>query len=109
MMDQTATLDKLDVVLTGLYGAGNIGDDALMLSAVQALRARVRRLGLSILSRSPETLVDYRLDARLLRSDVVHGSLSTLATIARSDALVLGGGGLLQDVSSFANVLFHLS
>ncbi|MEY2464630.1 MAG: hypothetical protein QOH64_2768 [Acidimicrobiaceae bacterium] len=82
-------------------GSTNLGDELVYAS----LRAKLTERGAEAvaLSVAPEaTLRDHGADAAR-RSRAVVGGLSGL------DALVLGGGGLLQDETSIANLPYHLS
>ena len=93
---------KLSVLLCGYYGEHNLGDDALL----QVLVSQI-----------PSTW-DLVVTAR--DSDAVHAlvpgvstvdrrSLSeTIQALNRVDVLVLGGGSLLQDGTSFKSLVYYL-
>jgi polysaccharide pyruvyl transferase CsaB len=93
------------VLLCGYYGEHNLGDDALLQVLLDQLPAGWRPL----VTAHDQALVQQRfaagcpgletLDRRSLRA--------VLAALARCDALVLGGGSLLQDSTSFRSLLYY--
>ncbi len=93
------------VLLSGYYGFGNVGDEAILASTVESLRAMNPSLEISVLSANPEEtarvydVVTYdRMSPRLI-----------IKAIVESDLVVFGGGSLLQDDSSFRSLLYYLS
>ena len=93
---------KLSVLLCGYYGEHNLGDDALL----QVLASQIP---------ADWNLVVTARDADAVRSlvpgvaTVNRRSLSeTLSSLNRVDALVLGGGSLLQDGTSFKSLFYYL-
>ena len=96
---------KYQVVMSGYYGFGNAGDDAILDSIQQAIRAASDDVSVTVLSNDPElTRRQYGLDAiprfRMLR--VLHA-------LRRGDVLLSGGGSLLQDTTSTRSLLYYLS
>ena len=93
---------KLCVLLCGYYGEHNLGDDALLQVLVSQIPS------------------DWDLVVTARDSDAVHAlvpgvstvnrrSLSdTIQALNRVDALVLGGGSLLQDGTSFKSLVYYL-
>lgn len=93
------------VLLSGYYGFGNVGDEAILASTVESLRARDPGIEISVLSANPEdTAKTYGVEAygRMSPREVVKGLLA-------SDLVVFGGGSLLQDDTSFRSLLYYLS
>jgi polysaccharide pyruvyl transferase CsaB len=88
------------VLLCGYYGEHNLGDDALLEVLLQQLPGYWRPL---------VTAHDgAQLQARFGVETVARRSLpAVLAALARSRALVLGGGSLLQDSTSFTSLLYY--
>lgn len=88
------------VLLCGYYGEHNLGDDALLEALIQQLPAAM------------EPVVTARDQAQVQRR---HGVATTdrrrlasvLTALGRCDALVLGGGSLLQDATSFTSLLYY--
>ena len=96
---------KYQVVMSGYYGFGNAGDDAILDSIQQAVRAASDDVSVTVLSNDPElTRRQYGLDAiprfRMLR---------VLRALRRGDVLLSGGGSLLQDTTSTRSLLYYLS
>ena len=88
--------------VSGYYGAGNLGDEALLAGLAGGLRARgVRRL--QVLSTDPAaTRAAHGLGAR-------HRLLGLPAALLTCDVLVSGGGGLLQDATSGRSLAYYLA
>lgn len=96
---------KHRVVVSGYYGFGNAGDDAILESIHQANRSAGDGVSVTVLSNAPElTRKQYGLDA-VPRFRV----LEVLCALMRCDALVSGGGSLLQDTTSTRSLLYYLS
>lgn len=87
-------------VLCGYYGLGNGGDEALLATLLQMLPPSVTPV---VLSGSPaETAQRYGVEA------VPRKALGPVIKALRgADALILGGGSLLQDATSLQNPLYY--
>lgn len=90
-------------LFSGYYGFGNLGDEALLEVIVERTRRRFPSARLEVLSASPHTTATrYGIDAvprwdwRAIRS-----------AIGRADVVISGGGGLLQDATSFRSLLYY--
>ena len=90
------------LLLCGYYGEHNLGDDALLTVLLKDLPSGCRlwitahdELALGQLC--PEA---HRVDRRLLQAVV--------AAVGRVDAVVLGGGSLLQDSTSLHSLIYYL-
>ncbi len=92
------------LLVSGYYGFGNAGDEALL----AGLAAGVRRLRpgaeLTVLSANPEA------------TEAEHGVRAAPRTLAglrselrRADLFISGGGGLLQDATSWRSPLYYLA
>lgn len=88
------------LLISGYVGAGNLGDEALLSGLLGALRAR----GVEPVVAS----VDPVRTAAEHGVETVGRGAGLLAAIARADAVVSGGGGLLQDVTSFRSLAYYL-
>ncbi len=87
-------------LICGYYGEHNLGDDALLQVLLQQLPPGC----LPLVTAHDQRQVRQRhgvetTDRRRLPS--------VLAALGRCDALVLGGGSLLQDATSFASLLYY--
>ena len=90
-------------VLSGYYGFGNLGDEALLQVIVERLRARWPGCAVDVLSAAPErTARTYGVDATP-RMDLARVN----AAIGRADVVLSGGGGLLQNVTSLRSLLYY--
>ena len=96
---------KYRVVMSGYYGFGNAGDDAILDSIQQAIRAASDDVSVTVLSNDPElTRMQYGLNAiPRFRIWKVYQALR------EGDALLSGGGSLLQDTTSTRSLLYYLS
>lgn len=91
------------VLLSGYYGFGNLGDEALLDVFVTQMRRRFPASRLEVLSATPKMTSDaYRIEAtprwdwRAVR-----------AAIARADVVLSGAGGLLQNGTSLRSLLYY--
>lgn len=96
---------KYQVVMSGYYGFANAGDDAILEAIQQAILEASDDIGVTVLSNDPElTRKQYGMDAipRFRMWDV-------FSALRRSDALLSGGGSLLQDTTSTRSLFYYLS
>jgi polysaccharide pyruvyl transferase CsaB len=90
------------VLLSGYYGFGNLGDEALLEVIVTNLRSRFAGIGIDVLSNDPPSTARLGVDAtprwewRAIRE-----------AIGRADVVVSGGGGLLQNATSLRSLLYY--
>jgi len=89
------------------YGTANVGDEAILTVLVNELTSR--DFVVDILSLTPEDTARRHPQAMAVRSRVLSGALATYRAIRKADALVVGGGGILQDATSLGNLLLHVS
>ena len=87
-------------LLCGYYGEHNIGDDALLQALLQSLPADAK----PCVTAADQQQVQQRFgvsscDRRCLRS--------TLRALRHCDGLILGGGSLLQDSTSWRSLLYY--
>ncbi|MGF1491247.1 MAG: polysaccharide pyruvyl transferase CsaB [Microcoleaceae cyanobacterium] len=88
------------VICSGYYGQGNAGDEALLASLLQMLPTNVQPL---VLSGNPaETETRYQVEAYPRKN-----ALSLLQLIKKADALIWGGGSLIQDATSALNPVYY--
>ncbi len=91
------------VLLSGYYGFGNLGDEALLEVIVKELRARFPSWDVEVLRASPEqtsTHLGVAATPRWNMSDVHEA-------IRRADVVLSGGGGLLQSSTSLRSVVYY--
>ena len=91
-------------VLAGAYGMSNAGDDAALAAIAAALRRLERDMPLTVVSRRPQKT------ARPVRAAGVGrlNALGWLGAMGRAKLFILGGGSLLQDVTSRRSLWYYL-
>lgn len=97
------TAETVRVLLSGYYGFGNLGDEALLEVILRRLRGRFPGVELEVLSAAP---------AVTTRSFGVPAArrwpwTSVRQAVARADVVVSGGGGLLQNATSLRSLLYY--
>ena len=88
------------VLLSGYYGFGNVGDEAILAALTAGLRQRGHEV--EVLSADPGAT------RRTLDVAATHRLTGLPWALARADALVSGGGGLLQDATSRRSLRYYL-
>jgi polysaccharide pyruvyl transferase CsaB len=88
------------VLLCGYYGEHNLGDDALLESLLAQLPAGVT----ACVTAYDESAVQQRHGVATVQRRSLRAVLRALTS---SRALVLGGGSLLQDSTSFRSLLYY--
>lgn len=92
------------MVISGYYGFGNAGDEAILASTVSSLRSAIPGLGITVISKDPSA-TSGELDVQAVgRLDVGGVTRALLA----SEMLLSGGGSLLQDVTSVRSLVYYL-
>lgn len=91
------------VVISGYYGFGNLGDEAVLAAMLAALRPRLPDASFAVLSGDPEATARQhgvigvpRMGPRALRE------------LSGADLFLSGGGSLIQDTSSVRSALYYL-
>lgn len=93
-----------EIIVSGYYGFGNAGDEAMLEGMVQSFRQLSPGIKITVLSANPT------------RTSREHGvrSISRLNVwairqeMARARLLISGGGSLLQDVTGVFNIPYYL-
>ncbi|MBV8490561.1 MAG: polysaccharide pyruvyl transferase CsaB, partial [Candidatus Eremiobacteraeota bacterium] len=91
------------LLLSGYYGFGNLGDEALLEVIVGRLRARFPALDIEVLTATPKMTAQAHHVATTPRMEW----RSVREAIARADVVVSGGGGLLQNATSTRSLLYY--
>ncbi|EAZ92776.1 polysaccharide pyruvyl transferase CsaB [Crocosphaera chwakensis] len=87
-------------VISGYYGKGNGGDEALLMSLLQMLPSEIEPI---VLSANPrKTHEQYGVKTCPNRS-----AFPILDTLKNSDIFIWGGGSLMQDVTSLASPIYY--
>jgi len=95
----------MHLVISGYYGYGNTGDEAILAALTDELRRRYPAAQLTVLSAAPEaTARQYGVKA------IPRWSLPAIWRALRgADLLISGGGGLIQDATSRLSPLYYLA
>ncbi|MBO8164481.1 MAG: polysaccharide pyruvyl transferase CsaB [Brevibacillus sp.] len=92
------------ILISGYYGFNNAGDDVVLYGIITSLRREQPHISLSVLSNQPE-----RTKSLFGIPAYNRWRLATiLRELKRCDLLVMGGGTLMQDVTSPRSVLYYL-
>ena len=95
----------IKAAVSGYYGFGNLGDDAILHAISGMFRQFPVPVRLTVLSSSPpDTIRQYRLNAVPRFSP-----LGLLRTLKESDLLISGGGSLLQNKTSTRSLIYYLA
>ena len=89
------------IALSGYYGFGNLGDEALLSGTIHALRRRGHEP--VVLSADPSST------RRVHDVEATSRTWGLPRTLATADAVVSGGGGLLQDGTSARSLAYYLA
>ena len=94
----------IDVLISGYYGFGNNGDDAVLQSIVESLRRERPELRIVVLSKNPQDTEErYGVDS-IFRFNFAK----VCKYLRRTRLLITGGGTLLQDLTSTQSLLYYL-
>ncbi len=90
-------------LLSGYYGFGNLGDEALLGIIVANLRRRHADCSIDVLTNDvAETARTYGVDVTP-RADL----RAVRRAVARADVVISGGGGLLQNATSLRSLIYY--
>jgi polysaccharide pyruvyl transferase CsaB len=90
-------------LISGYYGFGNLGDEALLDVIVGRLRATYPASAIDVLSADPAATT-----ARLNVEATPRADLGAVRrAIERADVVLSGGGGLLQNVTSLRSLVYY--
>lgn len=92
------------VLVSGYYGFGNTGDEAILEAIVESLKKLNNSIQITALSADPEMTRKLHGISAVKRTS----PLSILKEIIASDLVISGGGGLLQDVTSSRSIPYYL-
>ena len=91
------------IVISGYYGFGNVGDEAVLAAMIACLRPRVAGAEFIVLSASPhETARTHGVPG------VARAGPDALRAITGADLFISGGGSLIQDATSAGSALYYL-
>lgn len=100
-----------NILLTGFFGAGNVGDEAVSLAVYEGVKKNRPQASFSIVTRSPEYTRNF---TGITAVDTIKGFYPSqdfwmrlsrhIGSIKKSNLVVIGGGGIIQDVHSWTTI-----
>lgn len=95
---------KYDVIISGYYGFGNIGDEAILSAIVGNLRSFKKNIKIMVLSNNPElTKTAYKVDS-IYRFNIFKLPFY----LKKAKLFINGGGSLIQDIKSSRSLFYYL-
>ena len=94
------------LTLSGYYGYGNAGDEAVLAGLVQGFHAALPAGDLELVALSGDPIGTVRAHGIVAADRYKPAAL--VRAIARSDLFLSGGGSLLQDVTSAHSLFYYL-
>jgi len=95
----------MKILISGYYGFGNVGDEAVLEAVVGELKRRDPEVEITVLSAS------FNLTAEMAKVRAIprYHFLKILGEVFRADIFLSGGGTLFQDVTSSRSFWYYLS
>ncbi|MBU1866966.1 MAG: polysaccharide pyruvyl transferase CsaB, partial [Candidatus Margulisbacteria bacterium] len=93
------------VLLSGYYGFGNVGDEAVLDAIVNGFRRHDQALQITVLSASPQMTAHFYNVKAVGR----YSWFNILIEMLKADVFVSGGGTLFQDSSSNRSFWYYIS
>ncbi len=95
--------EKAEIIISGYYGFGNLGDDTLLRSLIASLRREKPDVKITVLCANPakmRTLYGARCINR-------YNLPAIISEMRRASILINGGGNLIQDGTSKKSLLYY--
>lgn len=96
-------MDK--IVISGYYGFGNAGDEAMLAALLEALLEVIPDADITVISGNPEMTAKAHGVKAIGRFHMT----AIIEAIRQSDLLISGGGSLLQDVTSSRSLYYYVT
>lgn len=97
----------MNYLLSGYYGFGNAGDEAVLCGVMNALKAQDAEAHFVVTSGDPSATQSRYETEYSIRTIARQNPRALLSAIRACDVFVSGGGSLLQDVTSLRNVVYY--
>lgn len=94
----------MKILVSGYYGFGNVGDEAVLGAMVQGFRQYLPESEITVLSAAPRLTAELNQVGSVSRFDLP----GILREIRKADVVVSGGGSLFQDVTSNRSFLYYI-
>lgn len=92
------------IVVSGYYGFGNVGDEAVLAAIIKGLRQKDPLAEITVLSATPQLTAELNGVKSIGR----YRWLSIIKALGRADVLISGGGTLFQDATSTHSFLYYI-
>lgn len=92
------------VLISGYYGFGNVGDEAVLKAILEGLRERAPAIGLTVLSAKPELTTELNDVRSVHRYDLFR----IFSELEESGVFISGGGTLFQDSTSRRSFWYYI-
>jgi len=94
----------IDALISGYYGSNNHGDDVLLQAITDDLRKIAPDINISVISKRPKaTKNTYNVN-----SFHRFNFLRILQSLRKTNLLIMGGGSLIQDLTSTRSLTYYL-
>jgi len=93
-----------EIVLSGYYGFGNAGDEAVLFSIIKALKKIDPEVDITVLSHKPEETAEQYGVGAVNRWNIKEAA----GAIKKSHLVLSGGGSLMQDVTGIKSLIYYL-
>ncbi|MDR2183147.1 MAG: glycosyltransferase, partial [Clostridiales bacterium] len=94
----------IDAVISGYYGSNNHGDDVLLKAITDDLREIHPKIKITVISKRPkETKRIYEVES-VQRFNFPR----IIATLRKTNLLIMGGGSLIQDLTSTKSLIYYV-
>lgn len=94
-----------DIVISGYYGYGNAGDEAMLAAMIEVLTELASDIKITVISGNPNETRKRHGVASVYRLNYPE----IARVLSSSQLLISGGGSLLQDVTSERSLYYYLS
>ncbi|HVF84735.1 MAG TPA: polysaccharide pyruvyl transferase CsaB, partial [Abditibacteriaceae bacterium] len=101
------TSRPMNYLLSGYYGFGNAGDEAVLCSVMDAIKAQDAQAHFTITSGDPNSTQERYGNEYSIAAIPRQNPRALIAAIRSCDMFISGGGSLLQDVTSLRNVVYY--
>jgi len=94
----------IDVTISGYYGSNNHGDEAILRAITDDLRSIKPDINITVISRRPK----YTRSMHNVDSLHRFNFIGIRRTLKRTNLLVMGGGTLIQDLTSTRSLAYYV-
>lgn len=94
-----------NIVISGYYGFGNAGDEAMLAAILEAIFEVVPNAQITVISGNPK----YTAAKHGVKAIGTFAMFPILKALMNCDLFISGGGSLLQDVTSNRSLYYYLS